>query len=198
MRVISAVGLFSLLATSSLVAQRATLNPFVTYNWGGTVRVFEGDLKLAASEAYGVTLDVAVRPGAKAQLFYSYQPTQLNLKRFSGLTEPVTPMDVHYIHLGGMAEGGRGKMKGFGGASAGATSFHASNSALSDEWKFSFRFFLGGKMMFSERMGLHVKGEVLLPVQWAGVCFGCGGGTGVTAGTTIVQGVVGGGLTIVF
>ena len=198
MRVIRAVGFLSLLATSGLVAQGATINPFVTYNWGGTVRVFEGDLKLEASEAYGVTIDFAVRPGAKAQLFYSYQPTQLNLRRFSGFTEPITPMDVHYIHLGGMAEGGRGKMTGFGGASAGATIFHASNSALSDAWKFSFRFFLGGKMMFSERVGLHVKGEVLLPVQWAGVCFGCGGGAGVTAGTTIVQGVVGGGLTIAF
>lgn len=197
MRVISAVGFFSLLATSSLVAQRATLNPFVTYNWGGSVRVFEGDLRLAASEAYGVTLDVAVRPGAKAQLFYSYQPTQLNLRRFNGLTEPITPMKVHYIHLGGTAESGRGRMKGFGGASAGATIFHASDPRFSDEWRFSVRLFLGGKMMFSERVGLHVKGEVLLPIQWVGVCFGCGG-TGATAGTTIVQGVVGGGLTIAF
>ena len=198
MRVISAVALLSLLATGSIVAQRATLNPFVTYNWGGTVRVFEGDLQLAASEAYGATVDFTVRPGAKAQLFYSYQPTQLNLRRFSGLTEPVTPMTVHYIHLGGVAEGGRGKAKGFGGASAGATVFHASNALLSDQWKFSFRLFLGGKMMFSERVGLHVKGEALFPIQWAGVCFGCGGGTGVTTGTTIVQGVVGGGLTIAF
>ncbi len=198
MRVISAVGLISLLATSSLMAQRATLNPFVTYNWGGTVRVFEGDLKLAASEAYGATLDVAVRPGAKAQLFYSYQPTQLDLRRFNGINEPITPMKVHYIHLGGTAEGGRGKMKGFGGASAGATIFHPSDPRLNDEWRFSVRLFLGGKMMFSERVGLHVKGEVLLPIQWAGVCFGCGGGAGVTTGTTIVQGVVGGGLTIAF
>ena len=36
MRVISAVGFLSLLASSSLVAQRTTINPFVTYNWGGT------------------------------------------------------------------------------------------------------------------------------------------------------------------
>ena len=196
MRVVSAVGLLSLLACGSLTAQRTSINPFVTYNWGGTVRVFEGDLKLAGSEAYGATIDVTVRSGAKAQFFYSYQPTQLNLQRFNGLTEPVTPMDVHYIHLGGVAEGGRGKLKAFGGASAGATVFHTSN--FSDEWRFSIRLFLGGKFMFAERFGLHAKGEILLPMQWAGVCVGCGGGAGVTTGTTIVQGVVGGGLTIVF
>ncbi len=198
MRILNVVAVLMLVTATSVTAQRGSLNPFVTYNWGGSVPVVGGDIKIVASEAYGATLDIAVRPGAKAQLLYSYQPTQADFRPFTGLPEKISDLKVHYMHIGGMAEIPKDKLRLLGGASAGATLFHPSDQRYSDEWSFSFRFFLGAKLMFSERVGLHAKGELLLPIQWAGICIGCGGGAGVTAGTTIVQGVVGGGLTIAF
>ena len=196
MRSACLVAILAVVAASSLVAQRAELNPFVTWQWGGRALLINGDLEIAASENYGATIDVEVRRGMKAELFYSYQPTQLLFRPFVGVPQTLSDLKVHYMHLGGRAEFGdpRGKLSGFAGASAGATLFHPSNPQYRDEWRFSFRFSLGGKFMFSQRVGLHGRFEVLAPVSWVGVCVGCG----VTAGSTTAQGSVGGGLVITF
>ena len=200
MRSACLVAVLALIASGPLVAQgQAELDPFVTWQWGGRAALINGDLEVAASENYGASLGVEVRRGMKAEVFYSYQPTQLIFRPFFGVPETLSDLKVHYMHVGGRAELGnpRAKLSGWGGASAGATLFHPSNPQYRDEWRFSFRFSLGGKFMFSQRIGLHGRLELLAPINWAGVCIGCGG-SGVAVGSTTVQGSVGGGLVIAF
>jgi len=48
-------------------------------------------------------------------------------------------------------------------------------------------------VMFSERVGINLQGNLLFPVQWGGFYVG-GGGTGINTGTTIVIGGFSGGL----
>ncbi len=83
--------------------------------------------------------------------------------------------------------------------SAGA--FQPRTATTGSEWRFSFRFALGAKALFSERVGLRGEAGLLLPIQWAGGGIFCGGGGcsgALTEGTAVVQGSLGGGLTIVF
>jgi hypothetical protein len=185
---------------------RVELSAMATYQWGGTVNTTQGDLIIEDSENFAGVLAFRARPGAKAELYYSYQPTTLSRRLVGGVLEPLVPMNVHYFQAGGRYEPVRqGAVMPFLAGSAGAVLFDAGRSAQGIEygsnWEFAFRFSLGATAMFSSRVGLRGELGMLLPVFWSGGGFMCGGagcyGT-ITGTSTVVQGTVGGGLTIAF
>jgi hypothetical protein len=184
---------------------RVYLSAMATYQWGGTINTTQGDLRIEDSENFAAALNFPVRPGAKGELYYSYQPTTLSRQLPSGVPEPIVPMNVHYFQLGGRYEPVRqGGLMPFLVGSAGAVLFDAGSTGGIDygsNWEFAFRFSLGATAMFSSRVGLRGELGMLLPVFWSGGGFICGGagcyGT-VTGTSTVVQGTVGGGLTIAF
>lgn len=185
---------------------RAALSAMVTYQWGGSFNTSRGKLSLAPTENYAGVLNFQVRPGAKAELYYSYQPTALRLESVPGVKEEVAPMGVHYFQLGGRYEPVRsGRLTPFFVATAGATLFDAQRNAAGidygSDWAFAFRFAAGGTAWLGSRFGIRGEAGLLLPIQWGGGGFLCGAGgcyTTLTGGTAIVQGTAGGGLTIAF
>lgn len=187
-------------------APRASLSGMVTYQWGATLNTTVGKLSLAPSENFAGALNFQVRRGGQAELYYSFQPTDLRLESVPGVRQPVAPMNVHYFQLGGRYEPVRdGRVTPFFVASAGATLFDAlRNDAGIDygsEWLFAFRFAAGGTAWLTSRIGLRGEAGLLLPIQWGGGGFLCGAGgcyVTLTGGTAIVQGTAGGGLSIAF
>lgn len=185
---------------------RVSLSALVTYQWGGSLNTSVGKLSLAPTENFAGTLNFEVRSGARAELYYSYQPTTLRIERALGVREDVAPMGVHYFHIGGRYEPVRsGRVTPFFVGSAGATLFDARRNAAGidygSEWLFSFRFAGGATAWLTPRIGIRGEVGLLLPIQWAGGGFLCGPGgcyTTLTGGTTIAQGTAGGGLTIAF
>jgi hypothetical protein len=185
---------------------RVELSAMATYQWGGTINTTQGDLVIEDSENFAGVLAFRARPGAKGELYYSYQPTTLSRRLVSGVLEPLVPLNVHYFQLGGRYEPVRqGGLKPFFAGSAGAVLFDGGRSAQGIEygsnWEFAFRFSLGATAMVTSRLGLRGEVGMLLPVFWSGGGFICGGagcyGT-VTGTSTVVQGTVGGGLSIAF
>jgi hypothetical protein len=184
---------------------RVELSAMATYQWGGTINTTQGDLIIEDSENFAAVLAFRARPGARGELYYSYQPTTLSRRLVSGVLEPLVPLNVHYFQLGGRYEPVRqGGLKPFFAGSAGAVLFDAGSTGGIDygsNWEFAFRFSLGATAMVTSRIGLRGEVGMLLPVFWSGGGFICGGagcyGT-VTGTTTVVQGTAGGGLTIAF
>lgn len=185
---------------------RVELSAMATYQWGGTIHTTQGDLVIEDSENFAGVLAFRARPGAKGELYYSYQPTTLSRRLVSGVLEPLVPLNVHYFQLGGRYEPvRRGGLMPFFAGSAGAVLFDAGRSAqgidYGSNWEFAFRFSLGTTAMVTSRLGLRGELGMLLPVFWSGGGFICGGsgcyGT-ITGTSTVVQGTVGGGLTIAF
>jgi hypothetical protein len=181
---------------------RVQLSAMVTYQWGGTLHTTAGDLKLDDTENYVGVLNFQVRPGARGELYYSYQPT--TLRRTFGAQDAV-PMNVHYFQLGGRYEPVRqGRMSPFLSGTAGAVLFDAGRSAsgiaYGSTWEFAFRFALGTTAMLTQRVGLRGEIGMLLPIFWSTGGFACGpaGCFGTVTGNAVVQGTVGGGLTIAF
>lgn len=124
---------------------RFELSPFVNYQWGGHLDVSYvsgfGTIDMEDTEAFGAALDVAVRPGAKAELYYSYQPTTMRFRSSSGVQETVFDMGVHYMHMGGIYEMDRGSAaRPFGLFSLGTTLFDPQGATpYGSEWRFSMR-----------------------------------------------------------
>jgi len=72
---------------------------------------------------------------------------------------------------------------------------------LDPAWRVAFGLTLGAKFLVSKKIGIKIQAQGLFPIQWAGgnLYVGTGGsGYGISAGTTIAQINVGGGLFYAF
>ena len=64
---------------------------------------------------------------------------------------------------------------------------------LESQTRFAFSFKGGVNIMFSDRVGLNLQGNLYVPVVWGGLYIGTGG-AGVSAGSTTIMGGFSGGL----
>jgi len=163
---------------------------YMTYS---SIAVREGDLKFDDGPNYGFGLDVEIQRGVMVELNYTQQQTAARLKRFNGLNEPLFDMNTHYFQLGALYEFRKSrKQKAFPYtlATLGATLFDAKDASLSDEWRFSVAFGVGGKFYLSEKFGLRLQTRLLMPLTFSGGGMWCGTGgcsVGLGAWTSLVQ-----------
>jgi hypothetical protein len=198
--------IFLLLISSSGWAQqhRFEVTPFGGYQFLGKTSVYYqnsyGDIDIKDSGVFGFSINVPMVYGAELELFYSRQDSRLNFKNKAfGTGETLFDMSVEYFQIGALRGIQQGNLLPFGVVTLGATHFNPKDDDFGSEWRFSFTFGLGGKVYLSERIGLRLQGTLLMPIQWAGgsVWFGTGGpGVGVSAGSSVIQIDVRGGLII--
>jgi hypothetical protein len=183
------------------------LSAMVLYQFGGTLTTVEGELSLADGEAFAAALTLPVRPGARAEVYYSYQPTTLSRRLPGGGVQALAPMDVHLFQIGGTYEPRVAirQLQPFFVTTAGAALYDAKDDASGEDygsdWAFAFRFALGSTVKLSARAGLRAEVGALVPVFWADSHFVCGGAGcyGTISGTTsMIQGTAGGGITVTF
>ena len=181
---------------------RFEITPIYGYQWGGTIRTYEGDVVFEGSDSWGVIADVTVRSGAQLELLYWRQDTELVLKG-GGLGVPTQLFDatVEYWHGGGLVEYRRqGNVRLFGTMTIGATHVDPKPSVLSDDWRFSAIFGVGAKVLFSERVGIRLQASMPLTfIASSGAVF-CGGGACYTTigGEGLPQGNLSAGLIVAF
>jgi hypothetical protein len=96
-------GAIPIFAQPGYGTHRFEISSFVGYQFGGTLRVQDGDLVIKANMNYGGTLDITIRPGVQMEFAYIRQDTELRLKGFAfGKTETLFVMAVEYFHIGGL------------------------------------------------------------------------------------------------
>ncbi len=183
--------------TPPVTQSKFELSGLYGYQWGGTVRGYDGDYVIASSGAWGIVADITIRPGAQIELSYSRQDADLMWKS-KGIEEKLFDVGVEYWQIGGLAEFKRqGNVRFFGLMTLGATHFDPKGSQYADDWRFSTVFGVGAKVFFSEKVGLRL--QATMPVTWlwsTGYCdwfYGCG-----VTGQGVVQGNLSAGLTFAF
>lgn len=164
-----------LIAISCPIARAAEfeVTPFVGYQAGGTFETREGDRNIESSANFGLTLSLRTRPDGLIELIYSRQPTRLEIVDIFGVDQGFD-LNVEYLHFGGVWEIKQGRTKPFLGLSIGATRFDPQAEGLSDEIYFSGAISGGGKLMFSDRVGLRIEGRGLLTLLDSGSGIFCG------------------------
>jgi hypothetical protein len=185
---------------------RLHLSAMVTYQWGGSITTEDGRQIFDAGENFAGVLTFPIRPGARGELYYGYQPTTLRREQAPGVPESLAPMKIHYFQLGGRFEPVRGgRLLPYFAGTAGAVLFDAGKGTngldYGSDLEFAFRFAVGTTAVLTRRVGIRAEAGLLLPIFWSGGGFVCGGEgcEGVIAGSlAVVQGTVGGGLTIAF
>ena len=213
----SVITLFIILMSgpSVLRAQgKFELSPFGGYMFGGSLNMYQGKFKINNNANYGLALDIEVARDTKLELFWTQMNTTAQFNPYYGydyLALSSFNINVGYIQIGSVREleVDNDQIKPFGVFTIGTTYFmpkdatfstssqYPSGATLDDVWKFSVTLGGGVKIFLSDRVGIRLQGNLMLPMFWAGAGFTVGtGGSGVSvgAGTSMIQGDFTGGL----
>ncbi len=201
--IIIAVFIYS---STSFSQFKGELSVISGYQMLGTVDVYtgvvNGEFDINDAAFYSAVFGYRVEREIIFEVQYLYQPTKVSFDPNGASKEfVVSDVDVHYIMLGAMYEKAFSRTAtGYGGLSIGTAGL-VPDKNYESEWRLAFGLTLGAKFMISRNIGFRLQAQGLFPVQWAGGSFyvGTGGaGYGLTAGTSIVQINVGGGLFYAF
>ncbi|MCD4735621.1 MAG: hypothetical protein K8R53_06225 [Bacteroidales bacterium] len=186
-------------------AQDVELTPFAGYQFGGSIRFYEGKMKIKDAANYGLMMDIGLTESKKIELYYSYMDTKTTFSPYYGFDLDYSEFEttVQYFQVGAVHEHDMDNIKPFGAFTLGATWFQPKNSLISDVWQFSVTLGGGVKIWLTDVVGIRLQGRLLMPMYFAGGGLFCGIGTGgsscgvsVGTGSTILQGDFTGGLII--
>ncbi|MCK5338071.1 MAG: hypothetical protein KAJ50_04630 [Bacteroidales bacterium] len=178
--------------------------PFAGYMFGGSVNYYEGKLKIDNGVNYGVSVLVPMHHLLDIEINYTRMDSKASFSPYVGypLVEyKETTLATNYIQIGGISKfySQNTKVTPFGSLSLGATWFSPTDGSFQDVWRFSAALGLGVKMMFSDRIGIMLRGRLLMPMYFGGVGVYAGtGGSGVSVNSVVapLQGDFNGGLII--
>lgn len=192
-------------------SQGVEIVPFAGYMFGGSIKFYEGKLKVKDGMDYGISVLVPVKPLLDVELNYSRLDSKATWTPYtqyaSSYPKAEANLATNYFQLGIISKfyKSEGKVEPFGSFSLGATWFDPSgsdtltNTEYSDSWAFSITAGLGVKIMFSERIGIILRGRLMMPMHFAGSSFYVGtGGSGLSLNSVVspFQGDFNGGLIV--
>lgn len=197
-------------ASSECAGKRIEITPFGGYQWGGSLRGYEGEITIPGTGNWGIALDIEVRRDVMVELVYTRQYSSLQVRPFCNVP-PVpsecTPtwrqafdLSTEYYHIGGLYEiQSGGSAVPFTTMTMGAVRFAPDGSMYGTEWKFSAAIGLGIKVPVGERLGIRLQARMLVPFLWSSGGLWCGTGgcsIGVGGGSSFIQGDITAGLII--
>jgi len=189
----------------SVLAGYQMLGSTEVYNYNAGLENVSGDMDINDAAYYSAAIGINTSRETMAEIQYIYQPTKISFDPFTaGIPSQSFDADVHYILATGYYLKQLSRTSwGYGGLSIGAAGLVPKNTQynLDPAWRVAFGLTLGAKFLVSKKIGIKIQAQGLFPIQWAGgsLYVGTGGsGYGVSAGTSIVQINVGGGLFYAF
>lgn len=192
--VLSIVFLFS----QAVIAQPAiTLEAFGGWLWTGSAG-YNGSIKVGDYGNYGIRFGVAPQPQMVVE--FEWNHTESDLQWYDVVAQENLREDVimNYYMLGFNQEMAEGPAVPYGIFNIGVLNVKGVDINISENW---FTIGLGGglKYYLSDRIGIRLQARLFLPMQFAGVGFGCGtGGCGssVSGYTSTIQGDFTGGVIL--
>ena len=194
--------------------------PFAGYMFGGSVKYsyyyggynYSPKLDLKDGLNYGLSVLVPVQSLVDLELNWTRMDKVKAILTTGGYSGPEFSEDElyvssNYFQIGAISKFYQGSSvaQPFGSLSLGATWFDTSPTSQSDYtsyqdvWKFSVTLGLGVKVMFSERIGIMLRGRLMMPMTFGGTSFYVGtGGSGMSLNGWVspLQGDFNGGLII--
>lgn len=173
--------LITLLPLITIAQGGIEIVPFVGYMFGGSVKFYEGKLKLTDGLDYGASLIIPVQDILDIELNYTGMSGTASFEAYTNypdFSDEETGVTTNYMQLGVVKYIllQNPKIQPFGSFSLGATLFKLAD--YTDTWRFSVTLGAGVKIMFSDRVGIMLRGRMLMPMTFNGVGGYCGIGTG--------------------
>ncbi len=199
--------LFSLLLTYfNGQSQTVEIIPSYGYQFGTKLNYGPNYLKAKDSDQYGISVGFGMDEYLKIGLSYTRMGTELRIRDriVSPAEDRLSDLNFDWFQLGATRYFQTDKVRPFAGGGLGLVVISPqdvntaiASRGLDSSTRFAFSFKAGVNIMFSDRVGLNLQGNLFLPVEWGGVYVGGGSGgvsSGVSVGTTTVMGGFSGGL----
>lgn len=191
LKINSIITILFVFITSSVFAQ-IEITPQAGYQIGSKYSYNGGYLKLADSEQFGVTLNVDINDmGGQLEIMYAYQNAELRVQDYFipefHYETFISDVAAHHVQFGFIQNFNDDEaLRPFAGMSAGFTIFDPNAPFLESRTKFAFGLTGGVKYFFTDRIGMRIQAQLLMPIKWGGVYYTNGGGV-ITTGGTLVQ-----------
>ena len=196
--------------SGAFAQKRVEITPFGGYLLGGSVKFYEGKLKINNGASYGGNLAIGMDKGYLIEIGYTRMDSKADWNAYNNylIQYPDTSIDIatNYLQIGGVRELilDNDAVRPYGTFTLGTSWFHPKTDLGQDEWLFSITAGLGLKYFFSDRVGIRLQASLMLPMIFNGGGFYMGIGTGgassgvyVSSYSPIVQGNFTGGLIFV-
>jgi hypothetical protein len=190
--------------------RKVELTPFGGYLLGGSLKFYEGKIKIGDAACYGGNLALEVSPGQFVELSYTRMDSKADWRSYNEYTlqYPDTTIDLamNYLQIGSLNELklNNEQVRPYGTITLGTSWIHPKLENTSDKWLFTFALGAGIKYFFNDHIGIRVQARMIVPLVYNGTQFyvgvGYGGSTSgiaVTATAPILQGDFTGGLIFV-
>ncbi|WP_347839235.1 hypothetical protein [uncultured Draconibacterium sp.] len=191
------ISAFLLFAGMAVTAQNIELTPIFGYSFAGKVNNYGRYFDVKDDMLYGGLLSVQFDDFMYVELSYERNDT-----KGSTYLETID-MAVEHYQVGFLREFAEGKVVPFAKVSLGTSRYVQKSGGDERVWLFSGGFGAGAKLLLSDRVGLRLFTNLMLPLEFDGAGFWCGiggGGGGCSGGVSfnvpIVHWDLGAGLII--
>ncbi len=183
--------------TNMTWAQKVEITPQYGYQVGAKYNYYGGYVKLKGSDQYGLTFGINATDEITVEFMWAQQNSKVSVQDFQFYPREteLTDVVVNHYQIGAVHMFGYSEARPFVGLSAGWSTFNPDMNIYNGTTTFTLGVSGGLKYFFTDRIGIRIQSQLLMPVSWGGVYVG-GGGTGVTAGGSILQLNFSGGLII--
>ncbi len=177
------------------------ITPSYGYQFGSKISYGPNYIKMADGGQFGITLGVETYSGLMAEFTYVNMNSELRLRDviYAPFETKISDLSADWFLIGATRYLKEGKVKPFVGGNLGLVVVSPKNenidiiNNLSSSTRFAFSFKAGVNIMFTDVIGLNLKGDLFFPVNWAGVYVGPGG-AGVSTGSSVILGGISAGL----
>ena len=182
------------------------LGAMMGYQFGGRLNYYEGELKIRDAGNWMVFGNAEVAYNTAIEFSYSSMTTTATFTPYKiGYDYQTFDLRISYFQLEALNTFARSdKLEGFGLFGLGAMWNQPLDDKINDVTRFSMSLGLGGKIYFTDRIGIRLQGRLLMPMYFGGVGAYCGIGTGgsgcglsLNSWVPIVQGDFSGGIFFV-
>lgn len=195
-KIILFIGITVLLSVEAY-AQKVEITPQYGYQVGSKYNYNGGYLKFHGSDQYGLTFGINATDDVTVEFMWAQQNSKVSIKDviFYPIEEEVTEMQANHYQLGAIHMFGYSDARPFAGLSAGWSTWNPEEDLFDSHTTFTLGITGGLKYFFTDRIGLRLQTQLLMPINWGGFYVG-GGGGGVTVGGSVLQLNFSGGLII--
>ena len=169
-------------------SQTIDISPFYGWQMNGKIKFWEGEIKTDNNPLFGATMDVLLAPGVGVRLMYSRSETISHFRPYNGYGYDAKDVKIanEYYQIGTIKSIVNGNIEPFGVFTLGATRYHPMGINADDFWIFGITAGLGAKIFFSEKIGIKLQGDFMMPMYFQGVGFFFGsGGSGLTVNGSV-------------
>lgn len=181
-------------------SQSLEIIPSYGYQFGTKVNYGPNYLKAKDSDQFGLSIAYGLDDNLKVGLAYTRMASELRIRDriVSPSENRLSDLNFDWFQLGATRYFQTGQIRPFFGGGLGLVVISPQDvnrtiatRGLNSTTRFAASFKGGVNIMFSDRVGLNLQGNLFLPIEWGGVYVagGSGGvGAGVSAGTTTIMG----------